>query len=134
MPRPRLAAGARYLALDGRLDVVTIGRRRAEGPRDADVTIARFPAGAVDPATARRHLHQLVDLYDRGMCEPLPMYCATSAAYAAAVGIGRPGGPAARKQWESDRFPGEDVEPEHTLVLGGVVRFDDLLDDEPETS
>ena len=52
----------------------------------------------------------LVDLYDRGMREPLPMACRTSAAYVA--------GGNARAEWESDRFPKEDRDAEHELVYG----------------
>jgi cytochrome c biogenesis protein CcdA len=66
-------------------------------------------------------LAALVDLYERGMREPLALYCKTSAAYV------QGGAAAARKAWESDwSFEGEDAEPEHRLVLGGVVGFDEL--------
>ena len=61
------------------------------------------------------------------MCEPLPLYCATSAAYARAVTFGRNAGAAARKAWESGRqFTGEDADTEHQLCFGGVPAFDDL--------
>jgi len=132
-PKHRLAAWARYLALatarpDDTLDVITTGRRRADGPSDANVTVARLAGGALGLGVARRHLHDLVALYDRGMCEPLPLYCATSAAYARAVTHGRNGDAAARNTWDSTRyFTGEDVDVVHQLVLGGVRPFDDLL-------
>ena len=134
-PKHRLAAWARYLALaiarpDDALDVVTVGRRRADGPGDANVTLARLAAGALDPGSARRHLHRLVAIYDRALCEPLPLYCATSAAYARAVSHGRNGDAAARNTWESTRyFTGEDVDSAHQLVLGGKRPFDDLVTD-----
>jgi exodeoxyribonuclease V gamma subunit len=57
----------------------------------------------------------------------LPVYCATSAAYAAAVVAGKDATSAARKAWESAKFPAEDADDEHQLVLGGVLAFDDLL-------
>ncbi|MEO7556931.1 MAG: exodeoxyribonuclease V subunit gamma, partial [Acidimicrobiales bacterium] len=126
-PKHRLAAWVRYLALDAAYDVVSIGRRRADGADYREISVARLVGGAIDPAGARRHLHDLVTLYDRGMCEPLPVYCATSAAYAVAVAAGRKGAAAARKAWESDRYPAEDAEPEHQLVLGGIRPFDDLM-------
>ncbi len=134
-PKHRLSAWARYLALaaarpDDALDVVTIGRSRADGPTDANLTVARLAAGALDPEIARRHLHGLVALYDRGMCDPLPLYCATSAAYVRGVALGRNADAAARNAWESTRyFTGEDVDVAHRLVLGGVRPFDDLIAD-----
>ena len=54
------------------------------------------------------------------MCEPLPLACKTSAAYAA--------GAKAAKEWESEwNFTREDQELEHQLVFGGVLTFDELL-------
>ena len=127
-PKHRLAAWARYLALSATHDVVTIGRRRGDGAGQAQVTVATLAAGAMDGAAARRHLHDLVALYDRGMCEPLPVYCATSAAYARAVTFGRNGVAAARDAWTTGRYhSGEDADLEHQLVLGGVLSFDQLL-------
>lgn len=124
-PKHRIAAWVRYLALGAAYDVVTIGRRRAGGAPYREITVARLAAGTLDGATAHRHLHDLVALYDRGLCEPLPIYCATSAAYAAATG--RRGAPAARKAWDTAKYPGEGAEPEHQLVLGRIPPFDDLL-------
>ena len=71
----------------------------------------------------------LVDLFDRGMREPLPLACKTSAAYAAAVAAGEDGRAAAAKEWTSGwNFPKEDAEPEHQLVLGGTRTFDELFE------
>ncbi len=58
----------------------------------------------------------------RGLREPLPIPCATAAAYA------EHGEFRARKEWESAwNFPKEDQEPEHQLAFGGVLGFDELL-------
>jgi exodeoxyribonuclease V gamma subunit len=118
--RHRLAAWVRLLALTaarpGRpFTALTVGR--AERP--ARVRVARIPPLAGD--TAVRELRKLADLFARGMREPLPLYCETSAAYA------RGDAAAARKAWTSEwSFDREDREPEHQLVLGGVRAFDDL--------
>lgn len=136
----RLPAWVRFLALTAAhpgagLEVVTVGRRRSDGPRRCDVTVARLSPFAGDASVRRdlalRHLHALVGLYDRGMCEPVPIYCATSAAYAAAAARGRDAEAAARKAWTSDRYDGEDKDLEHQLVLDGVHPFDDLLEPPP---
>jgi exodeoxyribonuclease V gamma subunit len=110
-PRHRIAAWVRLLAVQaahpGRaFESVTVGR----GMRgtDADVTTARIRD--LDGPLALDHLLAIVDLYDRGMREPAPLYCLTSAAYAV--------GDDARKVWEAGMFPGEDAEPEHQLVMG----------------
>ena len=66
-----------------------------------------------------------MDLYDRGMREPLPLACMASAAYADAAASGRDADAAARKAWQSAwNYPKEDAELEHQLVLGGVRTFE----------
>jgi exodeoxyribonuclease V gamma subunit len=71
----------------------------------------------------------LVDLFDRGMRAPAPLYGATSAAYAQAKRAGGDAIRAARDEWESGfKFPREDAEPEHVLVLGGVRELEHLLE------
>ncbi len=74
----------------------------------------------------------MVDLYDRGMCEPLPIYCDTSAAYAQACRDGADPIDASRGEWQSTYdFAREDREPEHMMVLGGERPFDDLQKEQP---
>ena len=121
-PRHRLAAWVRLLALtaahpDRGFEAVTVGR--GAGRRDA----SRGPARLDGRARRCDYLVELVDLYDRGMREPLPLYCKTSAAYAS-------GGRAARRlrrlpgKWSRPARQGG-PQPEHQLVLG-PVGFDEL--------
>ncbi|HEV2752452.1 MAG TPA: hypothetical protein VGV36_01315, partial [Solirubrobacteraceae bacterium] len=137
-PRHRLATWVRWLALTAArperpYEAVTVGR---SGARNAEVTIARLPVPPGGPderrAFALSHLQILVDLFDRGMREPAPLACLTSAAYARATAAGGDAVKAARSEWESryDRDQ-EDKELDHRLVLGGVVAFEDLLEEAP---
>ena len=81
---------------------------------------------------ARAELAVLMDLYDRGMREPLPMFCLTSAAYAEAAHQGQDGFAAAVKEWETEwNFEKEDREAEHQMALGGVLTLSEVLDIEP---
>jgi exodeoxyribonuclease V gamma subunit len=130
-PRHRLAAWVRLLALTashpGReFEAVTIGRARIGAGDGARVTVARIPP--VEAACALEILLGLIDVYDRGMREALPIACLSSAAYAAAARRGANPAAAARGAWESTwNFDREDREPDHLLVLGGELSFEDLL-------
>ncbi|MFT3853365.1 MAG: exodeoxyribonuclease V subunit gamma [Ilumatobacteraceae bacterium] len=123
-PKQRIAAWVRLLALsaDGRTTgarAVTVGRR---GTR---AVVAHIPAIPAD--VAADHLRVLVDLYARGMREPLPLWCKTSAALAS-----RAGNP--RMEWETPvngRFPNEDRDRDHVFVLGAGVPFARLLQEQP---
>jgi exodeoxyribonuclease V gamma subunit len=138
-PKHRLAAWVYLLALAASrpatpYEAVTLGRS-TRSRSAGEVTVARIRL-SVDPETRRvealRELAVLVDLFDRGMREPLPLYCKTSAAYAAAVAAGKDGQAAAGKEWTSDwRFPKEDAEPEHVLVFGGRRPLDELFAERP---
>ena len=78
-------------------------------------------------AAALAQLELLVDLLDRGLCQPLPLYCKTSAAWAESPPAKRSA--ACAKLWDpssSDFGVSEAKESEHQLVLGGVVPFLEL--------
>jgi exodeoxyribonuclease V gamma subunit len=116
----------RFLALtaahpDREFAAATVGRASfGSAPRGSTVSVVRLPRMA--PELALEHLASLAALFDAGMCEPLPLACKTSAAYAAA------GVQPATKEWESDwKFTREDEELEHQLVFGGVLTFEQLL-------
>lgn len=130
-PRPILGAWTRFLAAsvahpDRELSSAAIGWGR--GP-----TIAHMnPLGETPEDRMSRAgdlLEVLVDLRDRGLREPLPLYCATSHRYASVLRSGR-GVPedAAAKVWTSEfRCDKEDKEAEHVLVLGGVQSFAEVV-------
>lgn len=135
-PGARLASWTRLLALTvadpGRsYAALTVGRVRRDGSEHASVTVARI--APLDVAVAREQLATIVDLHDRGMREPLPLASLSSAAYArAAAQAGKDPELAARRQWTSGyKFDGEDAQPEHELVYGGRLAFDDLLAQRP---
>ncbi|MGN6252438.1 MAG: exodeoxyribonuclease V subunit gamma [Marmoricola sp.] len=78
-----------------------------------------------DPAAL---LRDLLEIYDAGLCEPLPLPVRTAHAWA----DGRRRNPAmARKRagwkWTSDRYPGEDAAPAHVRVWGERFPLRDLL-------
>jgi exodeoxyribonuclease V gamma subunit len=138
-PKHRLATWVRFLAVSAAwpeipVAAVTIGRGRKPGGRP-QIQVSTFTplAATADGRLAAAHagLNLLVDLYDRGMCEPLPIYCATSAAWAEAGRAGIDPLDAARAAWMTDRFDQEDGEAEHLLVLGGRQPLEVLLEAGP---
>ena len=135
-PHDRLGAWVKLLALtaarpERSFESLVIGRARS-GAYRADVTVARVRALGDDPQarreTALEHLTALVDLYDRGMREPLPLAREASAAYAEAAARGYDGAVAADRAWTSTfDYPKEDRQPEHVLVYGDSVPLSELL-------
>ncbi len=140
-PKDRLRAWVWLLALtaarpERQFESLVIGRARSTSRNMADVTIAAIQPLDKDPDARREaalsSLALLIDLYDRGMREPLPLACEASAAYAEAAAKGQDAEAAGRDAWESGwRIPKEDQQPEHVVVFGDVIAFDDLLDERP---
>ncbi|MBV9817139.1 MAG: exodeoxyribonuclease V subunit gamma [Solirubrobacterales bacterium] len=134
--KQRLASWVRLLALtaarpERAFSAVAIGRGRG-----GDVCRATIPPLGADAAqrraTATAQLRTLVDLHDRGLREPLPIYTRTCAEYARAAAAGQDPADAARREWKSGfRFEREDRDPEHRLVLSGVRDLDELLEIAP---
>jgi exodeoxyribonuclease V gamma subunit len=129
-PAARLLAWLRLLVLtaswpERSFEARTIGRANGRGRTISVATIG--PLGPDAPSrldAATLHLRVLVDLFDRGMCEPLPLYCKTSAAWAGATSGGRDPRQGAIQAWESGwKGHNEDRDPEHELVLGEAVSF-----------
>jgi len=137
----RLRAWAQFLALSAAhpelgASTLTIGQSEgssASRPRVSVATLGPLGADGGGPGTAARQLSALVDLYRRGMREPLPLYCATSAAWAAAPGALQDPVEAARRQWASgfEDLPGESSEAEHVAVLGEDKAFLELCEEAP---
>jgi exodeoxyribonuclease V gamma subunit len=136
-PSLRLAAWVRLLALSATwperpFEAVTIGR----APKYSKHLVAVSRMGPLGPdassrkRVAREHLGAVVDLFMLGMREPLPLYCKTSAAYAAAREAGADDADdVAKKAWETtqrDRT-NEDKDPEHAFVLG-ELSFKELVE------
>ncbi len=135
-PKHRIAAWADFLALsaqrsDSRVVAATIGRSVGHTKGHPRIALVRLDALDGDPSERRARacaaLDVLVDLYGRGLSEPLPLYTKTSERYADAV-LRDLADPMAdcRKVWDQRDF-GEALEREHLLVLGQDVRFGDLM-------
>jgi len=133
-PRPKLQSWVDLLALsvglpDQHWTAVAIGR----GPRSQ---VSQSLVGPLDHR-AEQWLRELVDLFDRGTCEPLPLPVKTAAAYAAERDAERRGVPVkdvwerARSNWETSRFAEEgftqeDLDPHHLRAFGGQLSLDEL--------
>ena len=75
-------------------------------------------------------LRQLVELYDKGLREPLPMPVKSAAEYAAHRMRGADVDDAeyrARMKWATGSFPGEDDDAAHAQVWGRRAPFETLL-------
>ncbi len=115
----------------------TVGRVRKADPNGlTEISIAEIAPLGADPAgrraLAERHLEVLVDLYRRGVCEPLLLYPKTSLAWAEAAQRGADPVRAARSAWTSGwNLPGEDADRRHREVHGGMVALETLLAERP---
>jgi exodeoxyribonuclease V gamma subunit len=88
--------------------------------------VATSLLGPVDDR-ARSHLLDLVDTYDRGLTEPLPLFPKSSAAWAAARAKGKDPVREAGWAWKDGNFPGEQSDPEHVLVHGRGTDLERVL-------
>lgn len=118
------------------LEAVTAARadpKLEEGGYLASVSQLSWRGADLETAElALAELQSLVDLYQVGMCEPLPLYPRTTFAWAKAARSHDDCVRAARGEWESGyRAPKEDADPSHVTVLGGVVAFEEILSDPP---
>ncbi|MFA9432014.1 exodeoxyribonuclease V subunit gamma [Egicoccus sp. AB-alg2] len=135
-PKQRLAAWTRWLALSAHdptaeVGAVTIGRHPWQRNTAQAVLLRRPADDAQDVAAyATTQLRRLVDLYDRGMRSPLPLFCEASAKVADNLHRVQAAEQYVAKVWETDAFAPlarEDLDPYHLLVLGRQMATDDLL-------
>ncbi len=134
----RLAAWVRLLALtatrpERAFEAATVGRA-AGGDDVRCVWVPPLAGNRQDrDREANSTLAALVELYDLGMREPLPLFAKTSAAYAEAARAGQDPAATAEREWHADwGFEREDTELEHQLVLGGVRPLEELLEIAPQ--
>jgi exodeoxyribonuclease V gamma subunit len=137
--RQRIAAWTRFLALaasmPGRTVIgISVGRGQPRSNGSPRIMVAELDALDPDPAVAalraRKLLEVLVDLYDRGMREPLPLYCQTSAAWATAAATAEDPVAAAAGKWKTAyeaKVDGEDRDRYHEVVVGRDAPFESLL-------
>lgn len=134
-PKHRIGAWVRLLALSAaRPERPWQARAIGRADRGRGVAVSQLgplgdsPAGREAAATAA--LSAIVDLYLRGMREPLPLALKTSAAWAGAARARRDGASTARSKWVTGFgavFPSEDDDPAHRLVFGGRRSWEDVV-------
>ena len=74
-----------------------------------------------------RLLRELVEIYDAGRREPIPLPIKTSYAWAAARHSGGDPVREAQFRWKTQRFPGEDQAPAHVRAWGRNVKLEELM-------
>ena len=138
--RTRLGAYARLVALsahdpDTPWQAVLVGRAGGQGKKQVEwCRLGPLGETATQRAEeATRRLATLIDLYDRGMREPAPLYGDTSEAIARNLLAGKTAWHAAGS-WETSwgRFSNDDLDPCHVTVLGRVATFAELLETPPD--
>jgi exodeoxyribonuclease V gamma subunit len=132
--RHRLLAWIDLVALtvarpDRRWSAVAVGRGRGRRVNAQRAVFDPLPA-----AEASAALEELVALYRAGLRSPLPIPLKTAAAYAsrriaADTPTAREG---AEQEWVTDRFPGEQEDPEHVLLYGERAPLTVLTTQRPE--
>jgi exodeoxyribonuclease V gamma subunit len=128
-PRHRLAAWVRVVVLtaahpERSWRARTIGR---EGTGISAAVACLEPPGVTAPERAewaRPGLEALVDLYFRGMREPLPLGPKAAQAWAEAGRRGRDGPEAAKAAWDGGLFP-EAEDLAHLLAFGGRMSWEE---------
>jgi exodeoxyribonuclease V gamma subunit len=131
-PKARLAAWVRYLAAVASHPDLALGSATV-GWGGKEPLVVRLPSLGPTPeerlGRAVDLLAILVDLRDRGLRGPLPLFTDTSHRYATAVRSGRqdPREDAARFWTSEYNWDKEDRDPEHLLVLGGQRSFDEVF-------
>ena len=138
-PKHRLDAWIRFLALcacrPGELhSAVTVGRSPRPSDQRPAATVITW--GMQDPdeiaRAARAQIVDLVRLYERGMAEPLPLYCCTSLAWAQAQRAGGDAFAEASAEWEGGyQRTGEGEDDCHRLILGGMRPFNSVVEEQP---
>ncbi|RNI19859.1 exodeoxyribonuclease V subunit gamma [Flexivirga caeni] len=110
---------------------VTAGWLRGGARRQAGY----YTAGPLDQEVALSGLAELVDVFVRGMDEPIPLPLQTSLAYAEALRRSpertRAASYAGAQRWESRDFPGEADDAAQRLIHGGVIDFATLAGEQP---
>ncbi|MQA61979.1 MAG: exodeoxyribonuclease V subunit gamma [Actinophytocola sp.] len=126
--RPTLTGPSRAAGGDQGWRAVTIGPFRADAPKARSSILTAPP----DPRVV---LQQLVDVYDRGLVEPLPLAPKASECYAARRRGGTDVEEAladAKQAWSgSDRVPGEIADDAVCFVHGVGAPFERLSDAAP---
>ena len=126
-PKHRLASWLDLVALSAALDdspwtALTVGWHKSKSPQMSLL-------GPLDH-TAIETLRALVDVYDRGMREPIPLPLRTAYAYADTVRAGRNAYRPGSNAWESPfdgGIPGEQDDRYNVAAFGAKLDFDDLL-------